>query len=1445
MNDIQVHKINEWVTDVDEKSLSPAQALYLKNREFFDTMNSGVLNGGSSMAANYEVCELQTPAGETFSVGRLSSIKTNEVYVIVYNSNAVNFIYRIGQDGCEIVYQEDCLSLSAEPQHSIESSRIGLDVKKTCKNWGGKRLVFGNTLDYYCIDIEASIATNGFTTDFFKDCTNPCDLVKLCVPSPKSSLKAFFIPRTQADALLPNKIADRGFQLMYRWEYYDGRRSGWSDVSTMYLQNDKGCFQTSEGSARCMKIRIPVGNAMVAYVELAYRNDNQSDFVLYERIAKYKAYNNAQQQWYERQLSELITSPDANYSTVDCAFDYIFCNDKQTTPLPGSANLGFKRFPKGAQGFTFKKNQLLFFNFVKGNCPLDRAIPDNMKIERQCTTNTCSDEFVEVKIRAVFHNFLHNRNQCVYVADENENGDVQFGGINDQINGGFKEGSSWGQIFTNPVKNLIVYVEGEEEIFVEMKQFKSDAFFRNTSAQGVIINLNKDAVANAYRKDCRNGIFRYQEGTIKIRKGKRGFVKLTNHKNTGSNPNESTYLFGTIGLGVYKGNLNINNEPHTRNKEIYFDTCSAVNGKLDITEAFVIQDNAVDAGGNAASSVYGYVKDCNGSPAQGVMVNGQATDSNGFYNYIQYPGTNTTINLAISYEDNCNNYIIKQNVSVDVDIRSATQKDIEISDPEFCNNYYSVVKQKVIDCVTGLPLAGVKVAINDGKTVTTNSNGEAIFRIRNNSTRNRKIKTVLLDNNGCFGIDCFGNCNQCMPISEDIAQNCFKDRPEVNLPPMKVNTAVISKGNRFLASGGRFGFAFIAEGDCGNQSFVNKGTFIDIPKRCADEQTCIMNYDMGNSVFLSNINRVKMVRTKNLNPFLIECVIDKAEYRNGKIILTIQSLNDYYFDNLLQVNTIYQYLKGDRLEFIKDEAGVYYCNSLNYQILSPLHDKIISGQTIAEANYFNQLLIEDDGRIGKTIKEGTVIRLQRPVDEKAKNTYYSIGVELSVVNGLIVNPIGTFETFDTYLVNRRLGKFADTFEHHSPSDFWGDHISDIGRPYIENEYEDEKRYGRLVTLSDADDFSSFSGLEQEIGDVGMGDIVSVGSTDDKALLFIFENDNKVAETVDDLLRIRDGFAVSAPSGEIINDNKISLLGRYGCQYEDIGSIYYGDGYVTWADVNRHAYIIHDYNYAKEASLNKIGQWCTKRFQQMRTWNNALPKDDPNTPLNKFRFSTGWNQQTGMVYLTLKQLRQSGINNDHYLYDSSNETICYHPLQDKFYGMPSFTPEGYANINAFNGKGCAYLTILNGVAWMHPMIPEKWGEFYGVPVDEVVEICSNKEPQSIKIWNAFEGESNMMWFVERVITDKQNFRSEIPPARIEVNQNGKFNGAFLGNINSREGLDGDEKPTGYWAKITFVRDNTDNLKYLSIDNSKRILFDEMDLIITKFFLSEQSGFGGNI
>jgi hypothetical protein len=1414
------------------------------------------------MAGNYELCNIQFPIGENYSIGSYYSKKSNSAYIIVYNSNGSQTIYLVSDKFCDKIYESAfCMKFSAEPKHQITQFRCFESVLYTCKNWGGIRFIFTDGIEVYNLDVQASIATDSFTTPFFDDCNDPCEMVKLCVAAPYASPKAEYLPQTLADRLLPNKMKDKGFQYMYRFVNYDQSKSIYSDPSTFYFQTTKECFDSDASLSRCMKITLPVGNAKVSYIELLFRHDNETQWFLADRIPKYKEFTSPLEQWYERQLSDIIR---VGYDVNACTFEYYFCNDKECVAVPTEdTNKVFNGFPREPQGLFPFGESIAFYNYLKGNCPLPKKVSDNIIITRECPPVTnCDKKYCNINVYAVIHDKWHDRNQFTYILEDTPDitgKTVWFGGLNkSSIAGGFETG--WGQRFQDGRVNFVAQVRGEEDNFSEFVQHAN-----LIGAVGTLYNLSAPSTQRQLRQ-IRNYDFWYQKCTLKVEQGFKGYIEIRGHDS--NDKNTSTFIDGITNLNTYNGEKNIGSVIDTNGlmpkvEEIYVDTCGKT--EIDLREsAFVIKDNAVDTGfGSLANGLKGYVKDASGNPLVGLNVYcdmkiqggggttalsfGDTTDHNGFYHILSPIGGDFDSNVEIRGEIDCNTWDVIKTTVVPFTVGEMSIANITIDNQSYINNNYSKAVVKVNDC-NGQPVAGVKIAISNGKAQTTLSTGEAIFRIRNFFNRARLVTAVLVDGKGCFQTDCNGGCNVCQPILQATAYSCFQTTPTLQMGTMVMNiNGAVSKGYG-LKSGGRYGWGVVAEGDCGVLSFVNKGLYIDIPKRCGGaSDNCYFKYDFsGIGTLPLGIKRLKIVRTENINPFELQWIVDKAEYIDGKVKITIQSLNDYNFKNFFNTNTIYQYLKDDRIEFIADEKNTFFCNSLNYQILSPFHDTTVSGKATAEANYFNQILIEDDGRITNKIQPGTIIELQRPSECKTQEIFHTIGVEIAVVNGQVVNPIGIFNTFDTYIVNRKLlGGVTQQFEHHSPTDRWAKKVTDIGRAHIVNEFEDEKRYDRNIIISDADDFGSFGKLETTVGDAEQGGIVAVSITDDKILLIVHEHDNNIAQTNDGLIRIQGGVAVSASGDNIISTPQPKTSGRYGCQYDHIGSILFGDAFATWADVNSHAFIIHDYNSAKEASFGKIGTWTSKRFQEIQTYNNSLPKNDPNTPLNKFRFATGYNHHNEMVMLTIKQLRQSGIDNSYELFQSTNETISYRPYDDKFYGHYGFTPEGYCQIDSFDGIGCAFLTILHGKVWMHPIIPTKWGTFYGQPIDQVVQYCVNADAMSVKKFNAMELQSNMKWWAWKITSNIPNFVSEIPLVRFKKELTDKWNAAFLSGINNTGGLYSSKGTSGYWIKITLVRDNKVNDSLTVFDNTKRQQYDELNNIITKFFLVEQSGFKNNL
>lgn len=1450
--------------DKSPKNLSAEECFFLLNNE--RTLNksgekSGVLGKTTPLVANTPACEMDQPLGGNYAVKTYYSKLTGELYSWIYNTNGVHYIQRINSDGeCQVVYDGPCLKLSPQPEHEITQFRAYLQLDKQCAFRHGKSLIWTNgNGPIGMLDVEASIATDSFRTSFFERCAEGCEVIEMCVPDPCGCLKGQFVPLDPNDRGKKNDTVDVGLKFSFRHIYYDDRASIWAEPSTLFFQDTKGCFDNPDGFPRCIELEVPLGNPLVDRIEIAFWKNGV--WYKYDTVEKYKKYNSSQQYWYERELAELNLTEDG------CHFKYLFCNDKQCDSIEAHVfNRVYNPMPINPQGIIpigigEDRTALGFYNYEQGNCPVDKIQTEKIKLGLVCDESDCVPSYTTLKIYAIVHNLGVARNQFIYRlggGSDNAADDVTdtayFGGLNAALAGGFEIG--YDQNFNDKTRNFITYIEGSDDSYGEMRQWKSHAFFTNKEPWGTVANMDDVNTRNRWRRAARNGEFFYQYLEIKVLKGSRGFIRLSSHHSTGNNQGTSTFVRGTQNLYVYKGDLGTGEGLTPGVEEIYFDTCDK--DEIDFAEqAFVIDDNAVDDGGPKSSAYFGYVKDKSGRKVEGAIVEisgvESVTDHNGFFHLYLLPGDNDPVTANIKVEQDCFNFTTAQSDSIQGERGSNTGHDVTIDNVPYDEGFFATVKVLVQDC-NAIPVGGVRVALSGSKYDVTNADGFAIFRIRNYEARNRSVRIVVMNNNGCFGTDCNNVCNPCMPTGASVTTSCYFAKPVITLPSVTINRTSSLESKKGLKAGGRYPFAAVLRGDCGVLSASNELMYLDIPRTQEKnkEGFCTLSYDSGGAKF-PGFKCIDIVRGINVNPFELQWVIDKIERIEGKVRLTIQSLNDYNEKYFFKTNTIYKWLKGDRIEFIKNGDGKIFdiatYGLLNYLTLSPFHDEQISGETAPPADFFNQLLIDDDGKL-EGLKEGAVIEIQRSKECTTEPVYFGICVSIPLnEDGSFVYPTGVFETFDTYFVKRSIGKLpAQQFEHFSPSDFWGGvtsdtangAIDDTGRAYFVNKYENKRRFGRNITINAPNEFNYFGDLVKTINPDNHGDIIAMWLVDNKIGFCLSEHDNSLFEVGNDLLKVGgDGIVRAVGPDGLISDTQPKLSGSYGCQYPHIGSILFGDGYVSWVDVNKHTHAISDYSTVKPADEGKAQTYFTKRCQELETFNRTVEN-----PLDKLRFSTGVNQHTGALHITIKALTQGGIYNRYKPYQQPNDTIMYHPPSGDYLGFSSFTPEAYGQLNLFDGQGCAMVVFLNGLPYIHPVIPTKWNEFFGTAVDWVVGVSMNKYPDKIKRGLAAEIQSSKMWFAAHVSNEIDTFESEVPPKRVKQDRN-KWNFSFLNDKNSRGGLYNGRSSSGYYLAVTLVRDNTLALAYNTTDDAKRVEYSELDLVFFKMKINEQSGFTSNL
>src|SRR6185503_4247811 len=731
---------NKLNLDKAYKLMDANESFFLLNNESGVNVHNGkAANSGKNtpMVANYLACDMELPAGENYNVGRFFSTITNELYCFTYNSNGVNFIWRINGDGsCQIFYSGICLPLSPDPKHEITNWRCYMKLDKICHNQSGKQLIWvdGSDNPIGQLDVEASIATNFFTTPFFDLCPNDCAPLQMCVPEPGGCLHGTFVPYQPSDAALSNNLLDKGFKFMYSFIYYDQRASEYSSWSSLYFQDAKGCFDNNLGQPRCLKFRLPIGNPLVEKIEFCFSDDGGVNWYVSETIEKYKQYNSSQQMWYDRSLSETISS---TFSDTDCSFDYVFCNDKQRIVIaPTQVSREYNPMPRSPQGFVPINNNinglygLGFYNYLKGNCPIDNNEASKFDVNIICPDNTvsCTPQFAKITVRAIIYNQEQRYNSFIY---RTEGGDgaaddttfpAYFGGIayfpTPTLSYTYQ---GFGQTFSGTTRNFIPYIDGTD-YFGVMDQWHSGSFFTQTKKVGVIAGLDKQSVIVKKGGDIANGSFYYHEYTFTVPKGTKGYIRLASHHQTdgrGNNQNTSTQVIGIHpDLRTYKGYYTLTTgSPLIDSKEIYVDTCL---GDVELFEAFVIADlfNAHGLDTVSSRAYEGYITDANKLPVEGaqIFISGTTfvatTDWNGFYNFYTTSGTSSAINLDIHAEQNCiGDFTLLETFTSQTDQGNIADVSYQIISTDYTNNFYAIVKIPVKDCQNNT-ISGIRVSIN-------------------------------------------------------------------------------------------------------------------------------------------------------------------------------------------------------------------------------------------------------------------------------------------------------------------------------------------------------------------------------------------------------------------------------------------------------------------------------------------------------------------------------------------------------------------------------------------------------------------------------------------------------------------------------------------------------------------------------------------------------------
>jgi hypothetical protein len=1436
-------------TNVSNKLLKDTQARYMLNFERSANvkgMNEGML---TPVPANRYMQVLGLPV-DSRSTGAFESKRTKEVYVWVYSASGHHTIYRVNPDlSSQIVYQTQYLQLSPDPIHSIRGAWLFYVngnkylVWVDGKNWQG------------FLDVETSIATNSFNHPYFST-PDPTQYIQLVPRRPFGCITGTWIYPDADDEVELSKqnfLLDTTWQFRIKYIYTDGRESEWSNISTSYWVERTEDQKSARGLPRCLQLRFSAGHPQVEKIVLAFRNcngnayaeTNPTDWFQYEVIEKWEDCNEDYTEFWTRSIRP--DGPGITYDPTKNEFIYIFCGDKECTPIAiAETNRTQNPCPITSAALAVIENRLVLLNNLVGYDPINcNEVP---KFEFYLTEDdpedaqACTPEVVEVKFAVVIHNLHLSVNQLVFTYGQNRDNEGKFfGGIAQRQKAGivgftpFEDPGPYGQYFYGKQAGFEAYVEGTDYTCITEQHKASGGGWQWWGAQSDFGSKDRRKKISQNLEDRH---WWAQIGTLKVTKGTKGYIRLKGHRSApGEDRSTSTTVVGVISKNQYNGRVGINgsNTDHYT-KELYFDT---TNGAVDLTQdkLLVVADLTAPYSdvykGVAASALCGYVRDKNERPVENADVehfgrsakgsyDSWCTDHNGFY-FASW----TKNDWIGGGEKGVRIFVEGPNCSkvegAEYHYSSASDKVREVDMvadkvPDYEEKYMATVRIKVVDH-RGVALPGIYAVVKGSKARASNNSGVISLPVRNRAwiVGNGFFERLIIMQAATPYQVIVPNgppCNFTMPDYEITFPGCFVDNT-TDLPPIiNTNVTVTLKSafasDRGLKTGGRYGFAPVFHDAAGRHTFIpQEASYLTLPTIQGKGFFAYsrVNWRINGTVNLPDwVKYVSFYRTGNLAfNYYQQWIADKVEFKTAagddatpetadKIYITIQSLID--FNNAKSTNSQYDFVPGDRMQIIADAAGDIFPASdgiLDFLIEKDLTSKI-EGEDGAEDYEAYQLVIENDERLSG-LEAGALIQITRQNQCDTEQLFFELCDVIEVHNGSLSKVGGLIDTFDTYKIVTKV-KFNDAvqtlpfgFEHHSPSYYFGDHCDDRGRVNVKNPWEKQMHYGRSAYVSDAF-------LEN-------GNKLGISTFREETVKYFKgeqRGDITHAYSIGRAIRIicEQGSFLAAIGDDFVR------MGRDG-----IARVAPADAFMQEANQGDSRFGL---SYEDPQAVYFGGNFAMWLDRQ----NGAVVLDDFNSPkdvtadtksvylmrkiqwmerynknltgFDRMRCVMGYDPVAEVVYLTFHKDTFAHSNKD---YDvTASETFGIAVLDGAVFPY-SFTPELYATLYG-SDRGNIFLAFRNAEPWAHKEvdIANGFNRFFGTAVDQVLKLVVNNDPDKVKLFVSMQQQSLMKYYapkIQSVMTDSNTGMTIEMESEIPpitmALREAKWHAAFLFNKNT--------------------------------------------------------------
>jgi hypothetical protein len=1455
--------------DLANQYHQPSMAKFIKNLTYLLSDNA---DGGTSQGTDKGVMKplqgnaiyspIFLPAGNNYIIGNFSSKQTNEVYLFVYNSQKNHLIYRINGllQTAQIVKIDPCLNFIYSPEYFIGEGQCWLEINKYTDPLTGleltkKDLYWTDGKNYQgFIRVDDSIATNGFDksqNSYFAGTYDPCELIRVGLPTPKKCMSVNEVAHTSADVGLNNQLLFKGWQFRILDVDVFGRPSEHGIISDLYLPGINDCFSGSANLSRCLDLVFDAGNPFVDKKQIEYTTDNGIEWTVTETIDLY--VGNSLGEWWKR-----TRNPNVKYDANSNKITYRFCDTGQCIIVdPAETNKLQPALARSSQSVFKIGNKIGFANNKEGFNPIPKALKDSITFQINPST-VGAPKLRSITILCPIWSIAYNDWQQVI----KYNNKYCFGGMTLTNLGTAANPRNYALDTANPINY--------QQFFANANQ---QGFQGYLVGAGSVISTQVyvDAAGNLIDDTNFNGInlsplgLTFQKFVFNNVAAGNYIFRISSHK---TDPNTavditktSTTVYGLCDFNSAGFLIN----PNARNvtQELFINACDGDYTSLKDNKVLTILDaSGTMHGSQSWKSKSGYVT--SGATAtiatqpvelvkitSGEGTNSVITDHNGFY-WLTTRSGGTNINF--NFQLNCGNSSISQGTNV---FAGMTNTDIIISTyaPQFagfttqpCNNI--LVSGRIVLADKNIGVPNVVVVLTRGQSALTDNQGYYSIIAHDDNNATVRNDNVVIVSSGCDYTSITGGCVLPVAITITKCVNCAIRG--INF----VNFSLVYQSLRGLLSGGTYPvFANLYDylGRKGYSQYLGDLSIPSIIQSQSISPSSISVTIPSTSVFPPETSyMVISIGAETTIDTYLDWIVDQVQFIDNsgninneaptQIKIYYGSIIEFSKQNNFNTTTAWQFLVAtttnaeisDKVQFFINGDGKFFATT-------------IIGLVKYDQN--GQYFLIDYTSDLKDLKANAYIRLIRPkvcVGNEPNYEICSSQIDIvnqhATINNLVLN------AFDTYYLTRQipvpvaqvtvpvtyinqLRSFGFKFEHHSPSNFWGYKVWNRGRLNVKNPYETILIKENQIALSGAASSTGQLNYQNNFDESGKVDLLLTNSggivyvKPKQGIVFVICQFNYFTIGYgDNLPRVVNG-QLQVPSAiDSFGKPERGVGMEYGCLLFDKSTIREQDGKIHFLDSNNIAVVRSDFSKCEDVSSNKdniqrkstILSWLTKKVNYIKNYNL--------TNANKIYFHAVVNPVSHEYLLSDFDLfGTSYVNNERCLDVTKHETISFDTVAQIWKEFISPTPEYWANLeNELNGN--QLFSFKNAIPYFHytttnidkscvPLASSGNGlfnTFFGVSCNRVFEFAFALDPFDKKFFkNISVYCPQSLYFADRILTET-NQESRLLLSQFEKANYFSF-AAFLTDINTpvdannpnQDMLIDGNSLTGTWIQIRLI------------------------------------------